>query len=55
MIICFGTAYRAMYRAAGFIVEMAITKPRIPKAKGITMCQHRSPDLLECLAMKSIR
>lgn len=31
------------------IVEMAMTKPIMPNARGIAMCQKRSPDLSECL------
>jgi len=41
--------HREIYRAAVFMVAEAMTKPRIPTARGIAMCQNRSPVLSECL------
>jgi hypothetical protein len=45
----FHMTYREIYRAAVFMVAAAMTKPRIPTARGIAMCQNRSPVLSECL------
>jgi hypothetical protein len=45
----FHIAYREIYRAAVFMVAAAMTKPKIPTARGIAMCQNRSPVLSECL------
>jgi hypothetical protein len=40
--------YKDMYRAAVFMVEIAIMKPSIPRAKDEIMWKHRSPTCPAC-------
>jgi len=40
---------REIYRAAVFMVQLAIMKPTMLKARGMVICQNRSPVLSECL------
>lgn len=43
------TTYRETYRAAMFIVDMAMIYPIIPTKRGTVICQNLSPCMSECL------